>query len=73
MNYMNALKILGLQPNFTEEDLKKAYRRLAKQHHPDISKDGGKMFKLVKEANEFLKTNKGQPIPTATRTNSQRV
>lgn len=34
----NPLKILGLSPGFTMEQLKKAYRRLVMQWHPDICK-----------------------------------
>jgi ABC-type multidrug transport system fused ATPase/permease subunit len=47
-NMANAMKLLGLTEGFTEKDVKKAYRRLSKIHHPDV---GGK------EAN-FLKLKK---------------
>lgn len=35
MNYEHALSILGLKPNFTEEDLKKAFRQKSNEYHPD--------------------------------------
>ena len=36
MNYYDALTKLNLKTNFTEEDLKKAYRQLMKEYHPDL-------------------------------------
>jgi len=47
-NLRNAMKLLGLSEGFTEKDVKRAYRRLSKVHHPDV---GGL------EAN-FIKLNK---------------
>ncbi|WP_457421580.1 molecular chaperone DnaJ [Roseateles sp. P5_E7] len=52
-------EILGLAKNATEEDIKKAYRKLAMKHHPDRNQgDGAKkseeQFKEVKEAYEML-------------------
>ena len=35
MDYQKALNILGLKLNFTEEDLKKAHRKLSHEYHPD--------------------------------------
>ena len=73
LNYNQALQVMGLQLNFTEDELKKAYRKLAKKHHPDVSKDGGRNFKIVKEAYEFLKEGKGQPIPVVSRAGKPKV
>ena len=38
MNFEKALRILGLNKNFTEEELKKAHRELANIYHPDRNK-----------------------------------
>ncbi|RZJ09471.1 MAG: molecular chaperone DnaJ [Rubrivivax sp.] len=52
-------EVLGLAKNATEEDIKKAYRKLAMKHHPDRNQgDGAKkaeeQFKEAKEAYEML-------------------
>lgn len=51
--------ILGVSRNATEEEIKKAYRRLAMEHHPDMVKDGDKKaheerFKEINEAYQVL-------------------
>lgn len=48
-----ARKILNLQASYTEEELKKSYRSLAREHHPD---HGGNqdVFKQVQQAYEKL-------------------
>ncbi|GAB4387481.1 MAG: molecular chaperone DnaJ [Thermodesulfovibrionales bacterium] len=49
-------QILGVDRNATEEEIKKAYRRLALKHHPDRDggKDGGEKFKEISEAYSCL-------------------
>lgn len=47
-------KILGVDKNASEEDIKKAYRKLAREHHPDVvaEKDKPEAEKRFKEINE---------------------
>ena len=50
-------EVLGVQRDASEEDVKKAYRKLAMQHHPDRNPDNAKAeerFKEAKEAYEVL-------------------
>ena len=52
-------EILGVAKNASEEDIKKAYRKLAMKHHPDrnqgdASKAAEEKFKEAKEAYEML-------------------
>jgi curved DNA-binding protein len=44
--------ILGVPRNATPEEIKEAYRRLAKEYHPDKnpSPEAEEMFKLINEA-----------------------
>jgi DnaJ-class molecular chaperone len=56
VEYKDYYKILGLPKDAKTEDIKKAYRRLARQHHPDLNKgaDAERRFKEINEANEVL-------------------
>jgi curved DNA-binding protein len=58
---MTPYQTLGLAPDATEEEIKKAYKRLAMKHHPDRGGDEAK-FKEVKEAYEIL-MNKNRVEP----------
>ena len=57
MEYRDYYKILGVERSASEADIKKAYRRLARKYHPDVSKeaDAEKRFKEIGEAYEVLK------------------
>ena len=49
--------VLGLAKNASEDEIKKAYRKLAKQHHPDLNPNDNEAearFKEVNEAYEVL-------------------
>ncbi|MGE3773381.1 MAG: DnaJ domain-containing protein, partial [Gammaproteobacteria bacterium] len=57
MKFVDYYKVLGVAPEATAEDIKKAYRRLARKYHPDVSKEANAeaRFKEVGEAYEVLK------------------
>ena len=57
MEYKDYYKILGIARTATADEIKKAYRRLARKFHPDVSKETNAeaRFKEVQEAYEVLK------------------
>ncbi|MBI4691888.1 MAG: molecular chaperone DnaJ [Candidatus Terrybacteria bacterium] len=50
--------ILGIPRNASKEEIKKAYRKLAHQHHPDKTKGEDKKFKEINEAYQVLSDEK---------------
>ena len=56
MNFEKALRILGLNSNFTEEELKKAHRVLVNKYHPDRNKspEAEDKMKEINEARDYL-------------------
>jgi curved DNA-binding protein len=57
MEYMDYYKVLGIDKNASSEDIKKAYRKLARKYHPDVNPNNSeahKKFQQINEANEVL-------------------
>lgn len=57
MEYKDYYKIMGLAKDASADDIKRAYRKLARKYHPDVSKekDAEARFKELGEAYEVLK------------------
>lgn len=57
MEYKDYYAILGVSKNATEDEIKKAYRKLARKHHPDVNPGDAtaeNKFKDINEAQEVL-------------------
>ncbi len=57
MDYPDYYRILGVDRNASTKDIRKAYRRLARQYHPDVNpgdKQAEAKFKQINEAHEVL-------------------
>ena len=57
MEFKDYYDILGVKPDASEAEIKAAYRKLARQYHPDKNKAAGaeERFKAINEANEALR------------------
>lgn len=57
MSFIDYYEVLGINKNATEDDIKKAYRKLARKLHPDLNpndKEAQTKFQKINEANEVL-------------------
>ena len=57
MEFIDYYKVLGLPNTATQDDIKKAYRKLARKYHPDVNpnaEEAKKSFQQINEANEVL-------------------
>ena len=57
MEFEDYYKIMGIKRDATQDEIKRAYRKLARKYHPDVSKeaDAEEKFKRLGEAYEVLK------------------
>lgn len=57
MAFIDYYKVLGVDKKASQDDIKKAYRKLARKHHPDMNPDNKEAhikFQQINEANEVL-------------------
>jgi curved DNA-binding protein len=57
MDFVDYYKVLGVEKSASAEDIKKAYRKLARKHHPDLNpndKNAKQLFQHINEAHEVL-------------------
>jgi len=54
MSHTRYYELLGLQPNASADDIRKAFKKLAIQYHPDRNPNGAEKFKEINTAYEVL-------------------
>ena len=57
MDFIDYYKILGVNKSASQDEIRAAYRKLARKHHPDLNpddKEANKKFQQINEANEVL-------------------
>lgn len=47
-------QILGVDKKASQDEIKKSYRKLSKQYHPDVNPEGEEKFKEIAEAYDVL-------------------
>ena len=67
MGIVDSFKTLGLKPGASQEEIRKAFRSLAKKWHPDKNKspEAEAKFKKISEAYENLKNFEDNPLNSA--------
>lgn len=61
-NYIRYYEILGIPPTSSMDEIKTAYRRLAKQYHPDKNKDPDSSHKFIEITEAYQKLTNTSPI-----------
>jgi curved DNA-binding protein len=57
MDFIDYYKVLGVTKDASQDEIRSAYRKLARKHHPDLNpndKEANKKFQQINEANEVL-------------------
>ena len=60
-----ALKELGLTESASVAEIRSAYKKLARLHHPDVNPNGAEKMALINAAHERLTRDADEPDPTA--------
>ena len=63
MSKAGAFKELGLSETATEAEIKSAYKKLARLHHPDVNPNGAEKMALINAAHERLTRDANDPDP----------
>lgn len=74
ITYSESISVLGLNSGASPEQIKDAYRILAKQYHPDVYQlDNGERFKEISSAYYFLKKHPEPPIQNQNQAHSTKT
>jgi molecular chaperone DnaJ len=67
MDITEAYSILGVDKSISDEDLKKRYKQMAKDHHPDIHPEDAEKFKQINAAHQLIQDHRQNPEKYAPR------